>query len=335
MDKTTKSIYKPFLDYAKLQACGCSVLLQRRLVDFSSERSMEDSSKALIEHYGVLICASVINKITQEIGAEAKYFNSLETPDIPEKALLVAQIDGSMVPIVEYTKASKEQRAKGIKRNRSCFWKEFRLSTVSEVEDNNIRYGVTSGSALEAGCMMYLTCKNKGMSETTHIHGVGDGAPWIAEQYEIQFGANHHFIIDFYHASEYLAAASKEVSPTKEEQEKWYEQKKADLLTDKSSAVISNLRSLQKVENGTEEGSLTKALRYFENREYHLNYGTVKKAGLPIGSGEVESGHRSVLQKRLKRPGAWWLHQNADTMAHLKTLQSNGDWEKLWQKKAA
>ena len=27
---------------------------------------------------------------------------------------------------------------------------------------------------------------------------------------------------------------------------------------------------------------------------------------------EVESGHRSVLQKRLKKPGAWWAMGNTD-----------------------
>jgi hypothetical protein len=49
----------------------------------------------------------------------------------------------------------------------------------------------------------------------------------------------------------------------------------------------------------------------------------------------VESGHRGVLQKRLKKPGAWWIPQNADTMAHLKTIQANGSWEDLWKKLAA
>jgi len=42
-----------------------------------------------------------------------------------------------------------------------------------------------------------------------------------------------------------------------------------------------------------------------------------------------------VLQKRLKKPGAWWTRANAETMAQLKTLQANGDWENLWEKMAA
>jgi hypothetical protein len=41
-------------------ACGCSLLLRRRLVDFSSERSMEGAAQALKEHYGISLSASVI-----------------------------------------------------------------------------------------------------------------------------------------------------------------------------------------------------------------------------------------------------------------------------------
>jgi hypothetical protein len=38
--------------------------------------------------------------------------------------------------------------------------------------------------------------------------------------------------------------------------------------------------------------------------------GAIKK-GFPIGSGEVESGNKSVWQGRLKIAGAWWKVENA------------------------
>ena len=76
-------------------------------------------------------------------------------------------------------------------------------------------------------------------------------------------------------------------------------------------------------------------LRYLDNRKRHLDCATALQHGLPIGSGEVESGHRSELQKRLKKPGAWWLRGNAETMAQLKTLQANRHWEELWIRIAA
>ena len=41
----------------------------------------------------------------------------------------------------------------------------------------------------------------------------------------------------------------------------------------------------------------------FEHRKHDLDYKTALEKGLPIGSGEIESAHRYVIQERLKLPG--------------------------------
>ena len=155
--------------------------------------------------------------------------------------LLVVEIDGSMVPIVEYGEASEEQKLTGKKHDRKCFWKESRLCTVSWPGEPGTRYGVTDGTPFEAGCMMYQTCKYEGMDGDTHIHGVGDGAPWIADQYEEQFGANHKFYIDFYHVSEYVGDASKELKASQSVDAGWYDKQKEKLRASKASEVIDEL----------------------------------------------------------------------------------------------
>jgi len=45
-------------------------------------------------------------------------------------------------------------------------------------------------------------------------------------------------------------------------------------------------------------------------------------AGLPIGSGLIEAGHKHVLQARLRISGAAWLPSNGETMAQLRVLRS-------------
>lgn len=54
-----------------------------------------------------------------------------------------------------------------------------------------------------------------------------------------------------------------------------------------------------------------------------------------LGSGEIESAHRYVIQKRLKLPGAWWLEEHAETMLALRTHRANHDWANYWKKMAA
>ena len=41
------------------------------------------------------------------------------------------------------------------------------------------------------------------------MHGVGEGEPWIASQIDHRFGELSRYLLDFYHACEYLANASR------------------------------------------------------------------------------------------------------------------------------
>ncbi|MBO1349853.1 MAG: hypothetical protein EBE86_021860 [Hormoscilla sp. GUM202] len=53
-------------------------------------------------------------------------------------------------------------------------------------------------------------------------------------------------------------------------------------------------------------------------------------ADLPIGSGQIESAHRYVIQQRLKLTGSWWTVENADDMLALRILRVNHDWQSYW-----
>ena len=79
-----------------------------------------------------------------------------------------------------------------------------------------------------------------------HIHGLADGAPWIVDQYEEQFGANHGFLIDFYHTSEYLATASDELNEDPAGRQDWYERQRRHLKADKADAVINELTNISR-----------------------------------------------------------------------------------------
>ena len=61
-----------------------------------------------------------------------------------------------------------------------------------------------------------------------------------------------------------------------------------------------------------------------------LDYAGALAQDLPIGSGLIESGHRHVLQARLKGPGMAWLEDTAEQMAQLRVMRVNGRWEELW-----
>ena len=297
---------------------------------------MVKASRAITEHYGFELPCSAVAKITAEAGSAARDFNSTVEGDGKHSPLLVVELDGSMVPIVEYGEATEDQKSKGLKHDRNCHWRELRLCTVSRPDEASTHYGVVQGDAFEAGCMMQECCRKKGMDGTTHIHGVADGAPWIAEQYEDQFGANHTLLMDFYHVSEYLGTASCGLNAEmlgSQSPGQWLASAKEKLKQSKAPEVIADLAGHAKA--GPEPGPARTAHQYLSNRQKHLDYARALEQNLPIGSGEVESGHRSVLQARLKKPGAWWRLENAENMAHLKVMQANEHWNQFWQQAAA
>lgn len=71
--------------------------------------------------------------------------------------------------------------------------------------------------------------------------------------------------------------------------------------------------------------------RYLSNRRDHIDYQGALPKGLPIGSDEIESAHRHVVQQRLKRPGAWWTPHNAKATLALRTTRADGQWSAYWQ----
>jgi hypothetical protein len=340
------ALVRPFSQIAKLTNRSASRPLQRRIIDFSAERSYQQSAAALKEHYGINVPLYTIDKVTTRLAKEAKHHNASAPSVIKKTALLISEVDGSMLPIVSI----KDQETKieqGIspditdkRKLRNCHWKEIRLCVTREPKSVETYYGIALGEPHLVGCMMLESAKHKGLSEDTHVHAIADGATWIADQYEEQFGANHRFHIDFFHLCEYLADAVNSTILNQTQRKDWLEKQKSKLRESKIEAVIETLEKLKEVsmcaeKKKGEREAIDIALNYIKEREGQFDYKAALENELPIGSGEVESGHRHILQKRLKIPGAWWRLETAENMAQLRAMRANNRWAEFWQKKCA
>ena len=71
--------------------------------------------------------------------------------------------------------------------------------------------------------------------------------------------------------------------------------------------------------------------RYLRAWREQLDYAGALAAGLPIGSGLIESGHRHMVQARLKKSGAWWYERRARSMLASRVVRDNGDWNHYWK----
>jgi hypothetical protein len=168
-----------------------------------------------------------------------------------------------------------------------------------------------------------------GYGENTWVHGVGDGAPWIAQQIAEVF-PRHQYLLDRYHLLEHLYAGAAGLSQGGgKEARAWVAQQVVLIDQGKVAAVMANCAGAG---DENSQHPLSQLARYLENQQGHLDYAAAREQGLPIGSGAVEGGHRHVIQARLKLPGTWWKEETVNPMLALRTLRANGCWETFWDR---
>jgi len=299
------------------------------MTDFGADDSFADAVEKIKEHYGITVPASAVREVTQR-HAEGMRGRDLEADLAPTGVeQLIAEMDGSMVPIVSFAEAERNGSTKDKRKSRKTEWKQARLVLVRKPTAVSKLYNATMADAERAGAQLLDLAIAAGAGQQTRMHCLGDGASWIVEQVEDKFGQRASFLIDFYHVSEYLAAAAEGIARANKGE--WLSQQQELLKASRADLVSDELRS--KLEEETDQQRRQPILaceRYLSNRQAYLDYESALKAGLPIGSGEVESGHRSVIQKRLKMSGAWWKIENAEKMLALRAVRANGEWQSYW-----
>lgn len=79
---------------------------------------------------------------------------------------------------------------------------------------------------------------------------------------------------------------------------------------------------------------ITNLSEYLKRFQDAVNYDDFRAMSLPIGSGEVESAHRYIPQKRLKIPGATWHPNTVNSMLALRIIRANGWWDDFWTQRS-
>ena len=322
---------RPFVLGAKVNPLGCSRPLQRAIVDFAADQPFAQARNKLLEHYGIGIGESTIQRIT--FGHAEAMFEAgragVAYPGGPGVSQpIVVETDGGMVPTVAPNPAATDKR-----KGKTLSWREAKLSLAHVQGSMTPVYAGSIEGGVEAAGRQLLACAVRaGFGTRSQVHAVGDGAAWIVGQVEAQFGGQARYLIDFYHVCEYLSAAASGIAPDAAVRQAWIETQKAALKTGRLDAVLRALAAhceAPEVEDGC--APVRCCHRYLSGRKAQLDYARALADGLPIGSGEIESAHRYVAQQRLKRPGAWWRVENAEYILALRIMRINGDWEAYWR----
>lgn len=185
------------------------------------------------------------------------------------------------------------------------------------------RYQAGLWDADQFARQQYAEGLRRGVESCRPLSSVNDAAEWIARATAENFPQAVQ-IIDWSHVSERLGlVAGAVLGDGSGAAHGWTEQRLDRLWAGNTAAVSSALTHLERKAPRAAKAQVHDTLVYFQNQHARMHYADYRAAGLPLGSGTVESAANTVVHDRLKRPGRGWARANAQAMlAGLSELHS-------------
>lgn len=294
---------------------GISPYLQEKLVFLGQLTVYQQAAQVAKELLGLSVCAIQIYRLTNHYGAaiEADLDQPVATPALPE-TVAYAQADGAMVLTEEGYKENKLARLFGAS--------SLRESPVLD------RGGHIESSLYVAhlGGVADFRAKFKPHAASYKALGnnfvfISDGAIWLRQLMSADY-PDATLILDFYHAMSPVGSAAMEAFGTGKKAELWLEKQRSSLLVSDLNSVLSALKALPIAAKLCDS-----VCAYLETNRDRMDYGAYQKRGLLIGSGAIESAHRTVVQKRLKQAGQRWGLVGAQQVLNLRACLLSDRWE--------
>jgi hypothetical protein len=174
-----------------------------------------------------------------------------------------------------------------------------------------------------------------GAAHAEVVEFIADGAAWIWDRTERLTrlaeipAAKLVEVLDFYHASQYLyETIATERRLSKAQRQALYKRLRHALRhqADGVEVVLEELRALATTRR---DKAITRALRYVETHAHRMRYVTLEARKLSIGSGQVESAVRRVINLRFKAPGSFWTETAVSGLMHLRAAFKAGRWDEI------
>jgi hypothetical protein len=154
---------------------------------------------------------------------------------------------------------------------------------------------------------------------------LSDGAVWIKQAIDKHYPQATQ-ILDFYHAVEYLGDYAQSAITDEDKLQQWIAQQKALLLAGRVNCVIATVTRQARTAQPNVKQQAQRLLTYYRANRDRMRYDEYIKRGLYIGSGAIESAHRTVVQRRMKLSGQRWSNTGAENMLNLRVCSLSGNW---------
>jgi hypothetical protein len=221
-------------------------------------------------------------------------------------------------------------------------WREPRVLVIDildgQGQPDRLRlplYDVLIGNAEAVWALLIGYVRLLSAASAAVVEFIADGAEWIWKRVELLRtlaeipAAKVVEVLDFYHACQYLSEtlATCHTMP-KVQRHALYKRLRHALRhqTDGVEVVQEALRALATTHRSK---AIPRALRYVEPHAHRMRYVALEAHKLPIGSGQVESAVRRVVNLRFKAPGSFWKETTVSGLMHLRAAFKAGRWDEI------
>jgi Uncharacterised protein family (UPF0236) len=314
-----------------------SPAVERAVALLSAHLPFAEAERVLREVTSVSLSGRQIETVAESLGAEAELLQQQEEelaasqglacgsgPNQPEPRTFIVEMDGVQV---------------GLQDGR---WQEAKCGVIYELDQRvEIHEGrwellkrhrcVLRGDATAFRRRLWALCLRAGLRDQDRIVVIGDGAEWIDQTASLLFPKALR-ILDYYHASERIwSVAAARWGEGSAEGRRWAESKLTQLKAGDVKEVINSMKKLKM--RGEEGRAITAAaIKYLRGRVEQMRYKEYREAGLPIGSGAVESSCKQVVTARCKQAGMRWSEAGVDAILALRSFVLNERLDELCPK---
>ena len=284
-----------------------SPFLQEKLVELGTDEVFGSVQERVERLLGISVCNSQVYRscqnVAEEIAEKQLSCPSSEMSEVqaqPEK-MLYGMVDGSMLQLDGGWQETKVGRVFEATQNTDSQTLDWTTGVSTYVAKRGPYEGFTG--LFEEVLPPDSPCKKVFIT---------DAAQWICHWIALVYPSATH-ILDYFHVCEKLGGLAPKDAGV------WLDKQKTFLLESKTDAVIRALKKLR--QQGV--AGVDQVIAYFEAHKGKMNYKYYREQGWMIGSGPIESAHRTVLQVRLTRSGQRWAEAGCDNVIKLRVLYKN------------
>lgn len=260
------------------------------------------------------------------------------------KTRVYESCDGVKVPLVtDQEKRTRREKVREKRRRsgRKCkplprvrpgsdnAWKEYRVVAHYDETQSHCHVSVTRGNHEAAGRLMARDARSVRLHEADERIANVDGAPWIRSQLELH-GIVEHIGLDFYHLSEYVHDARREMFAEEDQDgHAWVETMLHQLKHEGYEAAWETAVGQRQRAKKSGRAAVDRLLGYMAQRREMIRYPEFLKRGWQIGSGPIEAQCKTTTA-RVKGSGKRWDGPNAEAVMALACLENSRLWQSYW-----